>query len=196
MRTLLQGAGVSHVRAKALTEYQELVRSAFKEFVNIRIRQRLDLPTKEKEADKPILLPGATVSELNAKSDDEVVPTALELEVYNYIKQRLAFLTKDDHMFEEINWIDYRNYKGKLVVFYKKERLGRLFDFYEGRLRKYGFDFGLGAGGEIATDKLAEIDNTLAAVFAKRVSESEAPVKRTQNSTTKSQQKNNDQITP
>lgn len=122
VRTLLQNAGVSHVRTKALTEYRELVRSAFKEFVNIRILQRLDLPTKEKDADKAILLPVAPASEVNVKSDDEIVTTVLKLDVYHYTKRRLAFLIKDDHLFDEIDEIEYRDYKGKFVVFYKRER--------------------------------------------------------------------------
>ena len=48
-RLLLQNAGLSHVRSKALSEYQDLIRSAFSEFINLRILRRLDLPSKEPE---------------------------------------------------------------------------------------------------------------------------------------------------
>jgi hypothetical protein len=48
VRMLLQGAGESHVRTKALTDFRELARSAFREFVNLRILQRLDYQAKRK----------------------------------------------------------------------------------------------------------------------------------------------------
>lgn len=56
-------------------------------------------------------------------------------------------------------------------MFYKKERAGRLFDFKEGGIKKYTFDFGSVSGGEIITDKLSEIDEALSSVFSKRVEE-------------------------
>ena len=75
--------------------------------------------------------------------------------------------------------VEYRDYKGKFVVFYKKERAGRIFDFTEGGLKKYNFDFGQLAGGEISTDKLTEIDTTLSAIFSRRVAELGSPAKKT-----------------
>ena len=95
------------------------------------------------------------------------------------MKRRLSFLVKDDALFDEIANIEYRDYKGKFVVFYKKERAGRIFDFTEGGPRKYNFDFGQLAGGEISTDKLTEIDATLSAIFSKRVDELGSPVRKT-----------------
>jgi hypothetical protein len=97
-----------------------------------------------------------------------------------YAKRRLAFLVKDDNLFDAIDDLEHRKYKGKFVVFYRRERAGRLFDFYEGRSRKYTFDFGQGAGGEVSTETLTEIDKVLAAAFIKRVNEGEVPVKRPQ----------------
>src|SRR5271168_1305105 len=52
VRMLLQTAGLSHVRTKALTEFRDITRSAFREFVNLRILQRLDIPAKDKELEK------------------------------------------------------------------------------------------------------------------------------------------------
>ena len=85
---------------------------------------------------------------------------------------------KDDSLFDEISNIDHRKYKGKLVVFYKKERAGRLFDFYEGKSKKHTFDFGQEAGGEVATDKLTDIDKLLVATFARRINDVEGGGKR------------------
>ncbi len=85
---------------------------------------------------------------------------------------------KEDNLFDEIENIDHRKYKGKFVAFHKRERAGRLFDFYEGKAKKYTFDFGAEAGGEMATDKLLDIDKLLVAVFTKRVKDSESGAKR------------------
>ncbi len=178
VRMLLQNAGLSHIRSKALTEYIDLTRSAFREFVSIRILQRLDLPTKGLESDKAAIGPEVAVLDTPLKGDDGIVTTETELEVFHYVKRRLSFLVKEDALFDEIAKVEYRDYKGKFVVFYKKERAGRIFDFTEGGPKRYNFDFGQLTGGEISTDKLTEIDTALSAIFSKRVAELSTPLKR------------------
>jgi len=179
VRMLLQNAGLSHVRTKALSEFRDITRSAFREFVNLRILQRLDIPSKDKELEKSILPAESSTTETNSKQDDVISPSQLELEIFQYIKRRLAFLVKEDSLFDEINTVDHRKYKGKFVVYYKRERAGRLFDFYEGKSKKYTFDFGLGLDSEISTESLTDIDKMLVAAFTKRVSDGDSPTKRT-----------------
>ena len=147
-RLLLQNAGLSHVRTKALAEYQDLIRSAFRELINLRILKRLDLPTNEAG---PVEV--APVEPSSVKAEDRIVTTATELTVLNYAKRRLAFLVKDEALFGEIEQITYRDYQGKFVAYYRKERKGRLFDFVEGESPKYKFYFS--GGEEVLTNKLA-----------------------------------------
>lgn len=180
VRMLLQNAGLSHVRTKALTEYRDITRSAFREYVNLRILQRLDIPAKDTELEKSILTVESAVAESAPKQEEGLAPSAFELEVYQYTKRRLAFLVKDDNLFNAIDSLEFKNYKGKFVVFYKRERAGRLFDFYEGTPKKYCFDFGSESGGETSTDNLPDIDKVLASAFTKRVTDAEGPVKRAQ----------------
>ncbi|MCW2316763.1 hypothetical protein M2322_002317 [Rhodoblastus acidophilus] len=176
VRMLLQNAGLSHVRSKSLADYTELARSAFREFVNLRILQRLDLPTKDKDQDKNV--PAAETLQMeSSKVDESLAVSAIELDVFNYVKRRLAFLVKDDRLFQEIDGVDYKNYKGKFVVFYKRVQAGRLFDFYDEGDCKYNFDFGQ-FGGDVSTDNLSEIDKVLLAVYVQRVSENEPSAKR------------------
>jgi hypothetical protein len=176
VRMLLQNAGLSHVRTKALSEFRDITRSAFREFVNLRILQRLDIPAKDKELEKSIA-PDPVPHESSPKVDDNLTPSPLELQVFQYIKRRLAYLVEDDTLFDEIEKIEDRKYKGKLVVFHRRERAGRLFDFYEGRTKRYTFDFGPEAGGEVCTDKLADIDKLLLAIFTRRVKDGETGTK-------------------
>ncbi|WP_130732464.1 type I restriction endonuclease [Komagataeibacter xylinus] len=169
VRLLLQNIGLKHVRAKAVVEYTELTKNAFAEFVNLRILQRLDLPVKDKETDKPVLVPDTSKSDADTKPGDGPVITDTELQVYEYAKRRLAFLSDNDDLFDAIPGVEYKNYKGKFVVFYRKERAGRLFDFYENKGTKYTFDFGEEFGGEFGSDELGGLDEQLLKVFKTRV---------------------------
>jgi len=169
-RMLLQNANLSHVRAKALPEYQEMVRAAFQEFTNIRILQRLDLPQKDAEkSEKPSQMGAQDGAENPIQAHSKTNLTEVELDVFSYVKRRLAFLVKEEKIFREINDIEYRDYQGKFVVFYRRERKGRLFDFIEGTNPKYRFSFPDGI--EVAGDDLAAIDDALLATFKRRLTE-------------------------
>lgn len=170
VRMLLQTAGVSHVRTKSLGEYKELTQAAFKEFVNQRILRRLDLPTKD-EAEKSLPVAQEHQASIPAlASADAVVTTEVEREVVAYVRRRLAFLVNEERLYDELSHIDFKDYKGKMVVFYKKERAGRLFDFREGKDPALIFDFG-SLGGEFSTNKLSEIDSLLLAAYKQRIEE-------------------------
>lgn len=165
-RMLLQNAGLSNIRAKTLSEYQDLTRSAFREFINLRILKRLDLPSKEAEkASEPIIIEPAP------KVEEKVVTTDTEIAVFNYAKQRLAFLVKDEILFQKIDQLAFKDYQEKFVVYFSKLRKGRLFEFVEGDAPKFRFSFG--EAGEFTADQLtnAKIDEALLSTFIKRVEE-------------------------
>ena len=171
VRLLLQGIGLSNIRSKAMADYTVLTKSAFGEFINLRILQRLDLPAKDKEPEKPLVAADAVKSDTDSNKDPEIIPSEIEMGVFEYTKKRLAFLSDTDELFSALDAIDFKDYKGKFVVFYGKERAGRLFDLYECKDAKYKFDFGEGSGGDIVTDSLADIDEPLISVFKERVAD-------------------------
>jgi predicted type IV restriction endonuclease len=169
-RMLLQNANLSHIRAKSLPEYQEMVRAAFQEFTNIRILQRLDLPQKDSDkTDKTGQTGLQEVIEIPAQTQTKTNLTEVELDVFSYVKRRLAFLIKEESVFREIDSIEYRDYLGKFVVFYRRERKGRLFDFIAGNIPKYRFLFP--DGNEVAGNDLNMIDGPLLMIFRKRLAE-------------------------
>jgi hypothetical protein len=129
-RMLLQNAGITHVRQKTLDEYKSVVQRAFHEFINQNILLRLSLPKPETDDNAP---PANVENKARDFDTLKVVTTETELAVFRWVQQRLAFLVRDDTLFAEIGNIGFRDYQGKFVVYYKKERKGRLFDFYEGR---------------------------------------------------------------
>ncbi|KAA8384108.1 hypothetical protein FOH24_16835 [Acetobacter tropicalis] len=171
VRLLLQGIGLSNIRSKAMADYITLTKSAFGEFINLRILQRLDLPAKDKEADKPLVAADVSKTENDDNKEQEIIPSETEMEVFEYTKKRLAFLSDTDELFSAIDSIEFKDYKGKFVVFYGKERAGRLFDLYESKEVKYKFDFGEAAGGEIITNTLSDIDTALINTFKERVAD-------------------------
>lgn len=168
-RLLLQNAGLTHIKSKSLAEYQELVRGAFREFINVHILRRLDLPSRETE--KSATTDTVVESRFQTQPVERVVTTETELAVFNFVKQRLAFLVKNEDLFREIDRIGYKDYQGKFVVFYAKERKGRIFDLVEGDSPKFRLSFA--DGPDVLANTFAElqIDVPLLATFLKRVEE-------------------------
>jgi hypothetical protein len=100
--------------------------------------------------------------------DQRIFTTDREIEVFDYVRRRLAFLVKDDALFDAIDSVRYKDYIGKLKVYYHKENKGRLFDFIEGTDGSHTFIFPIPIGS-IVTDDLREIDGALKATFTARV---------------------------
>lgn len=167
-RPLLKKAGIGHISQKALDEYRPVIQAALREFISRQILHRLDLP--KPDAPAPAAAADAAPP---APIADNVITTERELAVYRWVLQRLAFLVSDDALFGEIAAVDYRDYQGKFVVFYKMERKGRLFEFIESKTNPgYRFVFPEEAGlpaGDVTVTNLHHIDAPLLAVFSARV---------------------------
>lgn len=169
-RPLLRKAGIGHISQKALDEYRPVIQSALREFINRQILHRLDLP-KPDQPQPAAAAPADTAPA--APASEPIVTTERELEVFRWTQQRLAFLVREDALFAEIAAIEYRDYQGKFVVYYKRERKGRLFEFIESRSATgYRFVFPEEAGlpqADITVQALTEIDAPLLAAFRARV---------------------------
>ena len=99
-----------------------------------------------------------------------VATTEHQLQIFNYIRRRLAYLAEDDAQFEAIESVRFTDYVGRLTVYYDRERKGKLFDYIEGAdgYDKYIFPDPI---GEIISNNVLEIDTALKTVFAARVKE-------------------------
>jgi len=167
-RPLLKKAGIGHVSQKALEEYRPIIQAALREFISRQILHRLDLPKPDAPGSAPL-----AAAEAPPAQPEAVITTERELDVYRWTLRRLAFLVKDASLFDEIAAVGYRDYQGKFVVFYKMERKGRLFEFYESRTAPgYRFVFPEEAGladGDLTVATLAQIDTPLLTIFRARV---------------------------
>ncbi|MFG1359252.1 type I restriction endonuclease [Xanthobacter pseudotagetidis] len=166
-RPLLRKAGIGHISQKALDEYRPVIQAAFREFINRQILHRLDLPKPDQPTPpEPPQPPPVTPA-------DVIVTSEREMQVFKWVLQRLAFLVRDDSLFAEIAAIDFRDYQGKFVVFYKNVRKGRLFEFIESKTAP-GYRFVFPEESElpqtdITVSALPDIDAPLLAIFKARV---------------------------
>jgi predicted type IV restriction endonuclease len=102
-----------------------------------------------------------------------VVTTETELEVYEYVRRRLPFLIAgDEELFQRLQHLHPIDYKTVFSVYYKQERKGKLFNFWESKEPRFRFEFvALGAGNPLQTDDIRDIDENLLAAFKQRVQE-------------------------
>ncbi len=159
-RFFLQEVGLKNVRKATIERYYaSLIKTAFHEALVLPVAQQLRTTAQEH---------GTTVDASNI--DQRIVTTDRELAIVNYVRRRLAFLVSDEKLFNAIEEVEYKDYIGKLVIYYQKERKGRLFDFIEGN---GGFDKFIfpEPHGEIVTNNILEIDLPLLTAFTSRVRE-------------------------
>lgn len=178
-KMLLKDVGIDYVSQKTLGEYKPLIKQAFAEYVNQQILARMGILPRE-QVPAPVEAVAATGSlSAETKAVMAVSTTEAELGVFRWVQQRLAFLIRDEALFAELAHVNYRDYQGKFVVFYKRERKGRLFEFLEGRTTEKGvvhkFLFPDDVGGlpkEASPGRLEELDEALLLAFKARVAAS------------------------
>lgn len=160
-RFVLEKIGLRNVRKAALEHhYAPMIRTAFEESLVLPVAQRLrsDLSAEGKGT--------AAFHQISQR----VAAASRELAFLTYIRQRLAYLATDETLFQAIANVRYREYVGRIVVYYDRERRGRLFEYIEAGdgYDKYIFPDPF---GEIVTNNPAEIDDALRSIFAIRVRE-------------------------
>jgi|EndMetStandDraft_5_1072996.scaffolds.fasta_scaffold129563_1 hypothetical protein len=158
-RCLLLRSGLKNVRKNAIERhYAPMIKAAFSEALIMPLARQL----QDSLGSASVRVPGDIA--------ERIVTTERELAVLAYVQRRLAFLVSEDWQFKAIEDIGYKDYIGKLVVFYGKERKGRLFDYIEG---SDGFDKFVfpDPHGEIVTNNMLDIDVPLKAMFVLRVQE-------------------------
>jgi predicted type IV restriction endonuclease len=159
-RVMLNQIGFSNVRKDAIERhYAPLVKTAFEE--------ALVLPVVAK------LRSGAAAdgkAAVNLHVGPKIASAERELAIFNYVRRRLAFLVKDEVAFAAIDRIGFKDYVGKLVVYYDREPKGRIFELIRG---SDGFDKFIFPEpfGEIITNTITTIDEPLKATFTARVRE-------------------------
>lgn len=159
-RFALQKVGLKNVRKAAIDRYYgPMIKTALEESLFLPALQRV---RAEMNSDlKPEV-------DLADKIEQRVTTTDRELAIYGYVRRRLAFLVDEEAHFDAIDGVHYKDYVGKLKVFYCREQKGHLFDYIEGAdgYDKFVFPDPIGA---LITNNVLEIDGALKATFVARV---------------------------
>lgn len=177
-RVFMDKAGVEGNKvAKLVNEHADLLREAMSTFLDRKLLERVgfvdrDLvrvpPRDEKEEHAGVHDGDSDGSQQQAEPD--IVTTAAEIRVFQYVKNRLPFLIeRDEELFQRINDIQMKDRKHICNISYKMEQKGKLFGLREKKSPKYRFEFA--DGDIIETNDLSDIDDKLLAHFLQRVEE-------------------------
>jgi hypothetical protein len=180
VRTLLDMANIEGRRTtRMIEEHTPILRDAAQALLDRLILARVGFADRRDLVKVPAEAAAATpvMAEVPAAEaapgDSGVITTATELEVYDYVRRRLPFLIAgDEELYRRLDNLRPVDYKTVFSVYYKQERKGKLFNFWEGREPRYRFEFvALGPGHQIQTETLSDIDGDLVAAFRQRAEE-------------------------
>jgi hypothetical protein len=170
-RFLLKENDIKHIRANAIDGYRAIAKAAFNDVFTSNLLKRLDItgdiPKQTNRTDTPTdtnVLP--SVPSANGPNTTEA-----ELEAFEAIRRRLAFLSSGNaQLFDAIAKVEYRDYQGKMAVFYRLERKGRLVDIFESKDGSMRFSL-MDGGDATQVADLNSLDDRLKLLFEKRVAE-------------------------
>lgn len=181
VRTLLDLANIDGRRTtRMVEEHAPIVRDAAQALLDRLILARVGFADRKDLVKVPAEAAAATSQAMEAPPTVEATPgesgvvtTETELEVFDYVRRRLPFLIAgDEELYQRLNHLRPVDYKTVFSVYYKQERKGKLFNFWEGKEPRYRFEFvALGTGSQVHTDNLSDIDTNLLASFKQRVEE-------------------------
>lgn len=160
-RFALNRIGVGAVGKEVIDRYYApMIQTAFEESLIVPAVARLRSQTTKDGHGLMLSMPLGTRLE----------SAAHEIAIVAYIRRRLSYLADDEMLFDAVENVQCRDYIGRLSIFYDRERMGHLFDYFEGAdgYDKFVFPEPI---GEIVTNNLLEIDSALKTVFAARVKE-------------------------
>lgn len=168
-RFLLKENDIKHVRQNAIDGYRAIAKAAFDDVFTSNVLKRLDITTAPPKAPARTEVEPLAIPDTSAGTDKEAVTTEGELRAFEAVRRRLAYLSSGrDDLFDAIGKITYRDYQGKMAVFYMQERKGRLLDIMENRDGTIRFSIADGGEGGPVTE-LAAIDVRLKTLFERRV---------------------------
>lgn len=160
-RYALGRIGLGNVRAAAIERhYAPMIASAFEE--------SLVLPVVERLRGEGVS--GAELSGSLQPVERRLARVERELTLLAYVRRRLAFLVETEAQFAGLDDVHMKDYVGRTTFYYNRERKGRLFDLIEAPdgYHKYVFPDPIGS---ISTNRIADIDEALKAVYEARVHE-------------------------
>jgi predicted type IV restriction endonuclease len=181
-RALMDMAGVEGRRtARMMEDHMPIVREALTHFLDRKILERVGFASRQDlvrtsnaHQTKVVVAPapdGAPVAPTSPEEPgDGIITTETEMAIFDHVRTRLAFLVRDETLFNRLKDLQWVDFKTRFVVYYKQARKGRIFSFQEGPAGEMRFDFHNGSDPVVVTD-LQELDTRLLESYRTRVSE-------------------------
>ena len=161
-RFALGRIGFKNVRQAAIDRYYApMIKTAFEESLVVPVVQRLRTDRSGETGISAVSL---------AQLGQRISTSERELALLGYVRRRLAFLVDSEDHFSGIENVLAKDYVGRVVIYFDRERKGRLFDFIAGSdgTDKYVFPEPI---GEIVTNAITDIDAALKITFVAKVRE-------------------------
>lgn len=173
-RFLLKENNIKHVRAQAIDGYRAIAKAAFKDVFTTSVLRKLEINERSvpSASTAALICASAAVSPSLANSSDKsrtIETTQAEMDAFEAVRRRLAFLSAGDKiLYDNIEKIKFRDYHGKMVIFFEMERKGRLLELIEtkeGAMQYFVTD----DGDKESVLDLPSVDGRLFELFRKRV---------------------------
>jgi len=159
---------------KVVDANRDIVRKAMEEFVAREALARLGYAKKDVVPTPPERQEqvGATPQVVAEPQEEVITPSDVELNVFNYARNRLIFLCRNETLFQEVEKIAYRKTKGSFRVFYARPNNGSLLDYREHKDGKVLVQFpALSIADMSYAPGSPELDDCLLKAFSQRVVE-------------------------
>jgi len=165
------GSKIGRMTPKIVDENRDVVRSAMEAFVAQEALARFgyapkDVVRTQPETPPTVIIPAPAEPEAEAAS-----PSGAEVNAFNYTKNRLYYLVRNDVLFLEVQKIAFRKTKASFRVYYARPNNGSLFDCKEQKDSKILLQFPALGGDDVAFEPSARLDDCLLKAFVKRVTE-------------------------
>ncbi len=161
---------ISKVTQKIIDSNRDIVRSAMEAFVAQEALARFGYAPKDvvKTPERTETIAAVhPVVELEAEGFS---PSAKEIEVLNYCKNRLFYLVRSDVLFQQVEKLAFRKTKTSFRVYFGKMNSGSLFDYREHK-DSVTLQFPALDNNEILYSPSAALDEALITAFTKRVTD-------------------------
>jgi hypothetical protein len=172
-RFLLKENDIKHIRSNAIEGYRAITKAAFNDVFTSNVLRKLDIsPSLPKQPTLIENAPPPAPVELQASTPATAIVTSdAEIAAFESIRRRLAFLSAGNPItFDAISDVKFRDYQGKMAVFYRQERKGRLVDIIEARDGTIRFII-MDGGDTAPINDLNQSGERLRALFEKRIGE-------------------------
>jgi hypothetical protein len=147
------GGKIAKVTQRIIDLNREVVRSAMEAFVAQEALARFGYAPKDVVRTQPEPLATVVPASVAVEPEAEAAsPSEAEISTFNYARNRLYYLVRNDVLFQEAQKITFKKGKASFRVYYLRPNNGSLFDYKEQRDGKSSLVFPAINGDEIGNE--------------------------------------------